>query len=234
MKKSLVIVLILVLVLGLSGCARKEYELPWDHFCYSAKDGSVIELSPKEKDYIIDLLNNGNWYREIAKCASDVKFATQRQSIGYCITEGIFNDFTQGKSLRLSDEDRNIINGYLVKPAARLVDIEKYSSLTVDSITSIEVVYDYIEGGFTTYEFVIDNQETIEAIMTNVFNMELKEYPEDQDIDFYQRWITVKQGDNQYIINLAYASDNYGNRYLCQSHAVCEIIEKYIEENLIQ
>ena len=234
MKKALVIVLTLVLVLGLSGCARKEYELPWDHFCYSAKDGSVIELSPKEKDYIIDLLNNGNWYREIAKCSSDVNFATQRQSIGYCITEGIFNDFTQGKSLRLSDKDRNIINGYLVKPAARLVDIEKYSSLTVDSITSIEVVYDYIEGGFTTYEFVIDNQETIEAIMTNVFNMELKEYPEDQDIDFYQRWITVKQGDNQYIINLAYASDNYGNRYLCQSHAVCEVIEKYIEENLIQ
>ena len=70
--------------------------------------------------------------------------------------------------------------------------------------------------------------------MTEIVNMELKKYPEDQDIDFYQRWITVKQGDNEHFINLAYVSDNYGNSYLCQSQTVCEIIEKYIEDNLIQ
>ena len=104
----------------------------------------------------------------------------------------------------------------------------------MDGTKSIEVVYDYIEGEFHTYEFVINNQETIEKIMTEIFNMELKKYPEDQDIDFYQRWITVKQGDNEYLINLAYASDEYGNRYLCQSKELSEIIEEYIENNLMQ
>ena len=234
MKKALVFILVAIFILGLSGCTKQEYELPWDNFCYSAGDGSVIELSTEAKDYIIELLNNGKWYGEIAKCTSDVKFATQRQSIGYCINEGIFNDFTQNKSLRLSAEDRNIVNGYLVKPATRLIDIEKYKALKVEDTIYIEVVYDYIEGESTTYEFVIDNQEKIEDIMVEVVNIELKEYPEDQDIDFYQRWITVKQGDNEYLINLAYTSDNYGNRYLCQSQTVCEIIERYIEENFIQ
>ena len=234
MKKAFLLVMAFVLVLGLSSCAQKEYELPWDHFCYSANDESVIELSSEQKGVIIDLLNNGKWYGEIAKCTSDVKFATKRQSIGYCISEGIFNDFTQNKSLRLSDEDRSTINGYLVKQATKLIDIEEYKALKIEDTTSIEVVYGYIKGEFTTYEFVIDNQETIKDIMTEIVNMELKKYPEDQDIDFYPRWITVKQGDNEHLINLAYVSDNYGNSYLCQSQTVCEIIEKYIEDNLIQ
>ena len=60
--------------------------------------------------------------------------------------------------------------------------------------------------------------------------MELKDYPEDQDIDFYQRWITVNQGNNEYYVSLAYTSDENGNKYLCQSQKVCEIIEQYIEE----
>ena len=76
-------------------------------------------------------------------------------------------------------------------------------------------------------------QEIMEEITTEIFNMELKNYPENQDINFYQRWITVNQGDNEYYINLAYTSNEKGNRYLCQSQKVCEIIEKYMEDNLI-
>ena len=117
---------------------------------------------------------------------------------------------------------------------SRLVELEKYSDLTMDSVASIEVVYDYIKGEETTYEFVIEDQETIGRIMTEVYNIELKDYPDDQDIDFYQRWITVNQGDNEFYINLAYVSDGDGNIYLCQSRKVSDIIEEYIENNLIQ
>ncbi|MBE7077075.1 MAG: hypothetical protein E7377_00050 [Clostridiales bacterium] len=115
----------------------------------------------------------------------------------------------------------------------KLVELEKYSTMTIDGTTSIEVVYDYIKGEKTTYEFVIEKQELMEEITTELFNMELKNYPENQDINFYQRWITVNQGDNEYYINLAYTSNEKGNRYLCQSQKVCEIIEKYMEDNLI-
>ena len=117
---------------------------------------------------------------------------------------------------------------------SKLVDLEKYSAMTIDGTTSIEVVYDYIEGEFTTYEFVIEDQETIEKIMSEIFNTELKAYPDNQDIDFYQRWIIVHQGDIEYHINLCYNSDENGNRYLYQSHGTFDIIEKYIEDNLMK
>ena len=116
---------------------------------------------------------------------------------------------------------------------SKLVDLEKYSAMTIDGTTSIEVVYDYIEGEFTTYEFVIEDQETIEKIMSEIFNTELKAYPDNQDIDFYQRWIIVHQGDVEYHIDLCYNSDENGNRYLYESHGVFDIIEKYIDDNLV-
>ena len=115
----------------------------------------------------------------------------------------------------------------------KLVEIERYAGMRIDGTTSIDVVYDYVEGDFFTYEFTIENQEIIGNIMAEVFNVELKEYPDDQDIDFYQRWIIVHQGDNEYHINLCYNSDESGNRYLYQSHGLFDIIEKYIEDNLI-
>ncbi len=122
----------------------------------------------------------------------------------------------------------------LKQSPSKLVELEKYSSMTIDGTKSIDVVYDYTDGEFTTYEFVIDDQEVIEKIMAEVFNMELKDYPDNQDIDFYQRWITVHQGDLEYHINLCYNSDADGNRYLYQTHKAFDIIEKYIEDNLIQ
>ena len=44
---------------------------------------------------------------------------------------------------------------------SKLVELEKYSTMTIDGTTSIEVVYDYIKEEETTYEFVIDDQEII-------------------------------------------------------------------------
>ena len=106
--------------------------------------------------------------------------------------------------------------------------------MTLDGTTSIEVIYDYTKDGYATYEFVIEDREMIREIMTALFEVKLKDYPEDRDIDFYQRWLNVKQGETVYYVNLSYAADENENRYLLDSQAVCEIIEKYIEENLIQ
>ena len=122
----------------------------------------------------------------------------------------------------------------LNKSPTKLIELERYSNMTTDGTTSIEVVYDYIDGESTTYEFVIEDQETIEKIMTVVFNTELKAYPDDQEIDFYQRLIIVHQGDVEYHIDLCYNSDENGNRYLYQSHGAFDIIEKYIEDNLMK
>ena len=167
MKKALVFVLTFVLILGLGSCAKKEYELPWDHFCYSADDGSVIKLSTEEKSYIIDVLNNGKWYGGLAKCTSDIKFATQRQSIGYCTSEGVFNDFTQNKSLRLSEEDRNIINGYLAKNETMFITVKG-----IDGATKIEVVkYDI---GKEIGRVTLTEEASVNHIVDNLNSLKLK------------------------------------------------------------
>lgn len=113
MKRLSVIALSLILIFAIVGCSEPIYELPWDHFCYYADGGGAIELEPEEKRFIIDLLNSGDWYDELAKCPADIEFAPQRQSVGYCTEEGIFNDFTREKSLKISEEDRITVNGYL-------------------------------------------------------------------------------------------------------------------------
>ena len=114
MKRLLAMVLAFLCIISLYGCKKQEYELPWDHFCYYATEaGGVIELKIEEKRYIIDLLNNGEWYGELAKCTSDVKFATQKQIVGYCVEDGVFKDFTQGKSLKLSKEQKDTVNKFL-------------------------------------------------------------------------------------------------------------------------
>ena len=118
MKKILGLFLACLIFLGLSGCAMKIYRLPWDHFCYSADGTSPVELDAEAKNYIIDLLNDGDWYGEIAKCSTDYKFAAQAQSLGYNCEDGIFNDFTLNRSLRLSEEERLIVNELLGYNAA--------------------------------------------------------------------------------------------------------------------
>lgn len=115
----------------------------------------------------------------------------------------------------------------------KLVDLDEYATMTKNGTTSIEVGYTYVGTEETVYEFVIEDAETIDAIMSEVFKMELKEYPDDQDISFYWRVITVHQGTNAYLINLAEVGDGQ-NRYLCESQNLRNIIEQYIEDNLME
>ena len=118
---------------------------------------------------------------------------------------------------------------------SKLVELETYSNMTLDGTTSIEVKYEYYNDDVRNlYEFVIDDQETIGKIMTGLFNVELKDYPKHQLITFAIRLITVKQGENEFSINLACVSNANGNRYLCESQDVYAIIEKYIEDNLMK
>ena len=113
MKRIFISILILLVILGLTGCALKIYKLPQDGFCYYAHGGDEIELSQEEQEYIIDLLNDGKWYSGIAKCDSDVNFYPNGFKLGYCAESGVFNDFTLKRSLSIPDDARDIINEYL-------------------------------------------------------------------------------------------------------------------------
>lgn len=113
MKKRIAFLFLTIFFIASVGCTGRIYALPHDQFCYSERNENFIELELTEKEYLIALLNNGNWYGETAKCSSDYTFYTKSQTVGYNAEEGIFNDFTLNRSLKISEKDRVCLNGYL-------------------------------------------------------------------------------------------------------------------------
>lgn len=200
--------------------------------------------------YKIEYLEDGEWKSVLkgehivssianllkAKGTNEKSYSTELFDLSKEGTYRLISDFSLGDGKTYNTwvtfEVKNTSNETTNSSPQKLVDLEQYSAMTKNGTTSIEVVYDYIDGEFTTYEFVIEDQEVIGEIMTEVFSMELKDYPDDRDIDIYQRWIVVKQGDNRYHIDLTLASDGE-KQYICQSQNLREIIETYIEGNLI-
>ena len=115
MKKYIALLLILLTLLPLTGCAQRTYELSWDGFCYVPGEvyEEPLELDPKDKNYIIDVLNNATWVSDLAKCPADYIFVTQKQRINYNCECGVFNDITGGRSTTVSEEERTTINSIL-------------------------------------------------------------------------------------------------------------------------
>ena len=105
--------------------------------------------------------------------------------------------------------------------------------MTQKGTSSIEVEYTYVGETETVYDFVIEDAAVIDSLMSAIFNMKLEDFPNDRDFDAYYRMITVNQGDKSYTINLFSVSSGHKS-YLCQSQGVRDIIEQYIEDNLIK
>lgn len=136
MKRILALILSIMLLFSLSGCI-KIYKQAWDGFCYTAEDAPV-ELDSEAKSYILDLLNEGKWTSGVIKCPSDFYLSLQVQRVGYVSSEGYFVDYTLQRSLKLTDEQREKVNGYLfedirVKFEARVT--EKYDKGCLLEIT---------------------------------------------------------------------------------------------------
>ena len=114
MKKYLAFLFVFLSLLPLCGCAERTYELAWDGFCYTAETyEQPVELDPKDKKYIIDILNNATWVNDLAKCPADFVFVTQKQRVNYNCEGGVFNDITSGRSATVSEEERTTINSIL-------------------------------------------------------------------------------------------------------------------------
>lgn len=114
MKKYLAFLLVLLSLLPLWGCGGRTYALAWDGFCYTAEEHEQpVELDPKDKNYIIDILNDATWVNDLARCPADFVFVTQKQRVNYNCECGVFNDITRGLSATVSEEQRVTINNIL-------------------------------------------------------------------------------------------------------------------------
>lgn len=114
MKKFIIFLFVFLSLLPFSGCAERTYELAWDGFCYTAEIyEQPVELAPKDKNYIIDILNNATWVNDLAKCDADFVFVTQKQRVNYNCEYGVFNDITGGRSATVTETQRTAINSIL-------------------------------------------------------------------------------------------------------------------------
>ena len=113
MKRIITLILVCTFCLGLFGCAEKTYTLPYDEFCYSNDGQQTIDLELKDKEYIINLLNESEWIDDLSNCGYDFVFYTQKQEVRYHSECGTFNDITSGKGLQVTEELRLQINGFL-------------------------------------------------------------------------------------------------------------------------
>ena len=116
MKKLIALILSLIFVFALSGCTdntNKTYKLPDDQFCYSIENSQTVELKRKDKNYIVDLLNEATWENGGYNCGYDFFFYTQEQELRYQSTCGVFEDLTNVKCTSVSEEQRIAINAML-------------------------------------------------------------------------------------------------------------------------
>ena len=119
MKKFIIFLFVFLSLLPFSGCSERTYELAWDGFCYTAEIyEQPVELAPKDKNYIVDILNNATWVNDLAKCDADFVLVTQKQRINYNCKCGVFNDITGSRSTTVSDADRLKINAILKNATA--------------------------------------------------------------------------------------------------------------------
>ncbi len=145
MKRLILSAAAFLLLFALSGCL-KPYEAPWDQFCFNTLRNAEIILSAEDRNYIIDVLNNGGWTGSLAEHNPDFVFCTQSQEVGYHSSSGTFIDGKRGKSLTVTGEQREKINAMLNATAEAGNEKEKTVTLTVAETRPGNPAFEYRDG----------------------------------------------------------------------------------------
>ncbi|MBO4413787.1 MAG: hypothetical protein J5830_03690 [Clostridia bacterium] len=117
MKRVIITALLCVLMLFTAAGCGKTYERPWDQFCFELEGeldvNKEVALSSEDIEYILGILNNGTWINDLSNCGCDYVFYTAKQEVRYHSECGTFNDYTNKKSMKVTEEQRQKINGIL-------------------------------------------------------------------------------------------------------------------------
>lgn len=109
MKKLLALCLTIVLLISLlTSCGFNKYKP------ISIKYQNSVYVACAEI-FLADLLNNGKWYNDVAKCECDYTILMENdREIFYHSESGTFIDYDFNKSLTVSEEDRVRLNDCFV------------------------------------------------------------------------------------------------------------------------
>ena len=226
MKKIFALLLTCLLCLSVVGCSEKPYQAAWDGFCYTATEHQAVEMKSEDRKYIINLLNEAVWETNIEDCECDFYFSLQRQRVEYHSECGTFNDITNGKSTKVTEDQRLKINTILNLDAAKekvgtVTDFSKFSNMTRET-SKIEVTFDNNTGA--PFYFTIEDQEDIDEIMNIIFNDTFENMGEEVN-DGNHSSIRIIQGERTYDMSLS--ANKEGKYYY--SFSTTDLYDKIIE-----
>ena len=144
MKKLIALLLALVCVLSLVGCNEDNHQAQENKIAnthtfevtgYSVGEigretyNFPVEISEDDADALSEIISGGNWVEEIIDCESDCVIILKGHWSYYNSESGILNEYNvknmsvysskvqevSGKSLVLSEEDRETVNAILEK-----------------------------------------------------------------------------------------------------------------------
>lgn len=225
MKKIFALLLTCLLCLSVVGCSEKPYQAAWDGFCYTAEH-QPVDMESADKKYIINLLNKAVWETNIEDCECDFYFSLQRQRVEYHSECGTFNDITNGKSTKVTEDQRLKINTILNLDAAKekvgtVTDFSKFSNMTRET-SKIEVTFDNNTGA--PFYFTIEDQENIDEIMNIIFTDTFENMGEEVN-DGNHSSIKIIQGERIYDMSLS--ANKEGKYYY--SFSTTDLYDKIIE-----
>ena len=225
MKKILVLLLICLFSISVVGCSEKPYQAAWDGFCYTAEH-QTVEMKSEDKKYIIDLLNNAVWETNLEDCECDFYFSLQKQRVEYHSECGMFNDITNGKSTKVTEDQRLKIHTILNLNASKekvgtITDFSKFSNMTRET-SKIEVTFDNNTGA--PFYFTIEDQEDIDEIMNIIFTDTFDNIGEEVN-DGNHSSMKIIQGERTYDMSLS--ANKEGKYYY--SFSTTDLYDKIIE-----
>ncbi len=118
---------------------KTEYRNPREQFCIfdGGETPAEIELSAEDKQYITELLNQGDWQEgKVPSYGVDnqYRFLFQKQTVNYYSVWGAFIDQKQNKSLHISEDERQAMNrilGLAVPLAAGAVHVPDLKTVSL-------------------------------------------------------------------------------------------------------
>ena len=212
MKKIFALLLTCLLCLSVVGCSEKPYQAAWDGFCYTATEHQAVEMKSEDRKYIINLLNEAVWETNIEDCECDFYFSLQRQRVEYHSECGTFNDITNGKRTKVTEDQRLKINTILNLNASKekigtITDFAKFYDMTRET-DKIEVTFDNNSG--EPFYFTIEDKEDINEIMNIIFTATFEKMGTEVN-DSSHTSIRIFQGENEYVMHVG--SNKEGSYY---------------------
>ncbi len=114
MKQGIALLLVcFVMLIAFVGCTTADFALPFSAEKVGWEDTRTVLLNEEAQEKIANLLNDAVWVDDVTNCAADYEFLFSDRTVRYHSSCGTMIDMKEGRSVKLSDAEKSIVNDLL-------------------------------------------------------------------------------------------------------------------------